>query len=51
MHAIEVEKPADRRSCLVEKPRAIPGPGEVVIKAEAIGVNFVDTYFRRAISP
>jgi hypothetical protein len=29
----------------VDKPTPSPGPGEVLIKAEAIGVNFVDTYY------
>ncbi len=47
MHAIEVTEtggPEVLRN--VEKPTPSPGPGEVLIKAEAIGVNFVDTYFR-----
>ena len=35
----------------VEKPKPSPGPGEVLIKAEAIGVNFVDTYFRSGSYP
>ena len=35
----------------VEKSRPSPGPGEVLIKAEAIGVNFVDTYFRSGLYP
>jgi NADPH:quinone reductase len=34
-----------------EKSRPSPGPGEVLIKAEAIGVNFVDTYFRSGSYP
>ena len=44
MHAIEVTEtggPEVLRN--VEKPKPSPGPGEVLIKAEAIGVNFVDT--------
>ena len=36
---------------MVDKPQPSPGPGEVVIKAEAIGVNFVDTYFRSGLYP
>ncbi|MGB2810261.1 MAG: quinone oxidoreductase, partial [Mycobacterium sp.] len=28
-----------------------PGPGEVLIKADAIGVNYIDTYFRSGIYP
>jgi NADPH2:quinone reductase len=35
----------------VEKPQPSPGPGEVLIKAEAIGVNFIDTYFRSGSYP
>ena len=35
----------------VEKPTPSPGLGEVLIKAEAIGVNFVDTYFRSGSYP
>jgi NADPH:quinone reductase len=47
MHAIEVAEtggPEVMRN--VEQPTPSPRPGEVLIKAEAIGVNFVDTYFR-----
>ncbi len=52
MHAIEVEHTGGPEVLsLVEKPRPSPGPGEVVIKAEAIGVNFVDTYFRSGLYP
>lgn len=35
----------------VERPRPSPGPGEVLIKSEAIGVNFIDTYFRSGLYP
>jgi NADPH2:quinone reductase len=52
MHAIEVAEtggPEDLR--YVDKPRPSPGRGEVLIKAEAIGVNFVDTYFRSGLYP
>lgn len=28
-----------------------PGPGEVVIETEAIGLNFIDTYFRKGLYP
>ena len=52
MHAIEVEHTGGPEVlALVDKPRPSPGPGEVVIKAEAIGVNFVDTYFRSGMYP
>jgi NADPH:quinone reductase-like Zn-dependent oxidoreductase len=50
MHAIEVEHTGGPEVLsLVEKPHPSPGPGEVLIKAEAIGVNFVDTYFRAGL--
>ena len=47
MHAIEVTATGGPEVLkYVDKPRPSPGRGEVLIKAEAIGVNFVDTYFR-----
>jgi NADPH2:quinone reductase len=52
MHAIEVaEIGGPEVLSYVEKPRPSPGPGEVLIKAEAIGVNFIDTYFRSGLYP
>src|ERR1700739_1224318 len=52
MYAIEVEQTGGPEVLsYVEKPRPSPGPGEVSIKAEAIGVNFVDTYFRSGLYP
>ena len=47
MRAIEVtETGGPDVMTYVEKPDPTPGPGEVLIKADAIGVNFIDTYFR-----
>jgi NADPH:quinone reductase len=52
MYAIEVEHTGGPEVLsLVEKPQPSPGPGEVLIKAQAIGVNFVDTYFRAGLYP
>jgi NADPH2:quinone reductase len=52
MYAIEVEQTGGPEVLsYVEKPRPSPAPGEVSIKAEAIGVNFVDTYFRSGLYP
>jgi NADPH2:quinone reductase len=52
MHAIEVREIGDPGVLRdVEKPQPSPGRGEVLIKAEAIGVNFVDTYFRSGLYP
>ena len=30
---------------------ATPGPGEVLVRQEAIGLNFIDTYFRTGLYP
>ncbi|MBV1829557.1 quinone oxidoreductase [Komagataeibacter sp. AV436] len=30
-------------------PEPTPGPGEIVLRQEAIGVNFIDTYFRSGL--
>lgn len=35
----------------VEKPVPAPGPDDVLIKADAIGVNYIDTYFRSGQYP
>jgi NADPH:quinone reductase-like Zn-dependent oxidoreductase len=52
MHAIEVTETGGPEVLkYVDKPAPSPGPGEVSIKAEAIGVNFVDTYFRSGSYP
>ncbi len=52
MHAIEVaEHGGPDVLKYVEQPTPSPGPGEVLIKAEAIGVNFIDTYFRSGTYP
>src|ERR1700739_1365995 len=52
MHAIEVAQTGGPEVLrFVEKPRRSPGADEVLIKAEAIGVNFVDTYFRSGLYP
>lgn len=52
MHAVEVaETGGPEVLTYVEKPQPTPGRGEVLIKAEAIGVNFIDTYFRSGLYP
>ncbi len=52
MHAIEVAEIGGPEVLnYVEKPQPSPGPGEVLIKAEAIGVNYIDTYFRSGTYP
>lgn len=50
MHAIEVaEIGGPEVLTYVEKAEPTPGPGEVLIKADAIGVNFIETYFRSGL--
>lgn len=52
MHAIEVARTGGPDVLnYVEKEAPSPGPGQVLIKAEAIGVNFIDTYFRSGQYP
>ncbi|OBI83572.1 quinone oxidoreductase [Mycobacterium sp. E740] len=52
MYAIEVARTGGPEVLTyVEKPHPTPGPCEVLIKAEAIGVNFLDTYFRSGQYP
>ncbi|MFV8052270.1 quinone oxidoreductase family protein [Mycobacterium sp. 48b] len=52
MYAIEVaETGGPEVLSYVERPEPSPGPGEVLIKAEAVGVNFIDTYFRSGQYP
>lgn len=47
MHAIEVaETGGPEVLAYVERPQPEPGAGEVLIQADAIGVNYIDTYFR-----
>jgi NADPH:quinone reductase len=52
MHAIEVaELGGPEVLSYVECSQPSPGAGEVLIRAEAIGVNFIDTYFRSGAYP
>lgn len=52
MHAIKVTETGGPEVLnFVETPQPEPAPGELLIKAEAIGVNFIDTYFRAGNYP
>jgi NADPH:quinone reductase len=52
VHAIEVaEHGGPEVLHYVETPEPSPGRGQVLIKAEAIGVNYIDTYFRSGAYP
>lgn len=35
----------------VDSPTAVPGPGQVLVKLAAIGVNFIDIYRRQGLYP
>lgn len=50
MHAIEIAETGGPDVLqYVDRAEPTPSPGQVVIKAEAIGVNFIDTYFRSGL--
>ena len=52
MHAVEVAETGGPEVLrYVEKPVPSPGPGEVLIRADAIGVNYIDIYFRSGTYP
>ena len=52
MRAIEVAETGGPEVLnYVEKPKPTPGAGEVLIQADAIGVNYIDTYFRSGLYP
>jgi NADPH2:quinone reductase len=52
MQAIEVSATGGPEVlAYVERRVPEPAPGQLLIKAEAIGVNFVDTYFRTGLYP
>ena len=52
MHAIEVAHTGGPEVLsYVEKPKPEPSAGEVLIEADAIGVNYIDTYFRSGLYP
>lgn len=34
---------------LAEVPKPVPGPGQALVKIEATGVNYIDTYFRTGL--
>ncbi|MBS9372428.1 quinone oxidoreductase family protein [Rhodococcus sp. B50] len=50
MHAIEVAQHGGPDVLVpVERPDPSPGPGELLVRTDAIGVNFIDTYFRSGL--
>ena len=52
MHAIEVAQTGGPEVLkYVERPKPAPRSDEVLIQADAIGVNYIDTYFRSGQYP
>lgn len=52
MHAVEVAETGGPEVLrYVERPKPAAGRGEVLIEAEAVGVNYIDTYFRSGLYP
>lgn len=51
-HAILAQQPGGPEVLeFVEVQRPQPGPGQLLIKVAAVGVNFIDTYHRRGLYP
>lgn len=52
MYAVEVAETGGPEVLnYVERSTPSPGPGEVLISADAIGVNYIDTYLRSGLYP
>ncbi len=52
MLEVEVQKPGGPEVLtLVDRPVPQPGPGDILIRHKAIGLNFIDTYFRTGLYP
>ena len=52
MRAIRVSRPGGPEALeYVEVPKPSPGPGEALVKIEAIGVNYIDVYHRSGLYP
>lgn len=52
MQAITVQQPGGPEVLtLTERPIPVPAPGEVLIRIEVAGINYIDTYHRRGLYP
>ncbi|OBK91361.1 quinone oxidoreductase family protein [Mycolicibacter sinensis] len=52
MHAVEIAATGGPEVLnVVDRPQPSPAAGEVLIRAEAVGVNYIDTYFRSGTYP
>ena len=51
-HAIRIDQPGGPEAMrLVEVPIGVPGPGEIRIRHQACGLNFIDVYHRMGLYP
>ncbi|WP_188037325.1 quinone oxidoreductase [Actinotalea sp. JY-7885] len=52
MRAIQVSAPGGPEALVpADLPEPVPGPGELVVRVTAAGVNFIDTYRRAGVYP
>jgi NADPH:quinone reductase len=52
MRAVRLEKTGGPEVLeIVEVPTPTPGPGQILVRHEAIGVNFIETYQRKGLYP
>jgi NADPH2:quinone reductase len=52
MRAIRVDNTGGPEVMVVaDVPIPEPGPGQVLVRVDAIGINYIDTYFRRGLYP
>lgn len=52
MRAVQIQRTGGPEVLeVVELPEPRPGPGEILIRHEAIGLNFIDTYHRSGLYP
>ena len=52
MKAIRVHEPGDASVLTLEEiPDPVPGPGEALVRIEAVGVNFIEVYQREGLYP
>lgn len=52
MRAVQIQRTGGPEVLeLVELDDPTPGPGEILIRQEAVGLNFIDTYYRTGLYP
>ncbi|MDV7988325.1 quinone oxidoreductase [Rhodococcus sp. IEGM 1374] len=52
MRAIRIENTGGPEVMnVVDVPIPTPGPGQLLVRIDAVGINYIDTYFRRGLYP